>query len=118
MNWQALNNSGQLEKIKSSSHNPSLLGILIFKHSTSCDVSAMVLDRLERGWSYSRSQLPVYFLDLLSYRNLSNEITSVFGVRHESPQVLLIKDGICIHHDSHMVISVQRLTDSIESDNK
>jgi len=118
MNWQALNNSEQLEKIKTSSYNSDLLGILIFKHSTRCEVSAMVLDRLERGWNYSNSQLPVYFLDLLNYRNLSDEIASVFGVRHESPQVLLIKDGICRYNDSHMVISVQRITDSVESDNK
>ena len=118
MNWQALNDTGQLEKIKTSSNNPDFLGILIFKHSTRCATSAMVLERLERGWSYSDSQLPVYFLDLLCFPSVSDEIASVFGVQHESPQVLLIKDGICVYTDSHTAISVKWLTDSIQSDNK
>ena len=118
MNWQALSETGQLETIKSSSYNPALLGILIFKHSTRCDVSALILNRLERGWSFEQSQLPAYLLDLLNYRNLSDEIESVYGIRHESPQVLLIKDGACTYHDSHMQISVQRLADAIEEDNK
>ena len=78
----------------------------------------MVLNRLERGWDYNHSQFPVYFLDILNYHSLSYEIASLFGVRHESPQVLLIKDGICSYNDSHMVISAQRIVDSIESDNK
>lgn len=81
------------------------MGALVFKHSTRCSISRMVLDRFKREWNVPAEKMPVYYLDLIRYRNLSNEISEKFEVVHESPQVLVIKGGRCIYNASHNMIS-------------
>ena len=76
--------------------------VFIFKHSTRCSISRMALDRLERNLKVNA---PAYYLDLLSYRELSNLISERFSVQHESPQVLIIKNGACTLHASHNAIT-------------
>lgn len=99
MNWSILDNINQLDELKKESfENP----VLIFKHSTRCGVSRMVLKQFENDFDYV-NVLP-YFLDLLEYRNISNEIANVFGVVHQSPQILIIKNGICVYDASHNLI--------------
>ncbi|MDB5024961.1 MAG: ytxJ [Mucilaginibacter sp.] len=51
--------------------------------------------------------LPLYFLDLIKYRDISNQIAQDFQVHHQSPQLLLIKDGQCILDQSHSGISLE-----------
>ena len=99
MNWINLTTVSELDKIKEDSYqNP----LFIFKHSTRCSISKMVLSRFE-STNYSAS-LSVYLLDLLNYRDLSNHIADDFNVKHESPQLLVIKDGECYKHSSHTSI--------------
>jgi len=117
MNWQKLSNTEQLEAIKESSHNPDLLGVLIFKHSIRCATSAMALYRMEGSWNLHDSQMPTYFLDILSYRGVSDAIASTFGILHESPQVLVIKNGLCIYDNSHSRISTRSISKSVGLDN-
>jgi len=118
MNWIELSNAEQLHMIKSSSHNPDLLGILIFKHSTRCAISSMAVDRLERLWDVDQSHLPTYFLDLLSFSAVSDEIASLFDVKHESPQVLVIKNGVCIYSASHNLIFAEKIAETVQLHNK
>lgn len=83
--------------------------VLIFKHSTTCSISAAAKSRLERQWAEGAPQnVKLYYLDLLRFRPISNEIATKFGIRHESPQLLLIQDGECRYDASHMGI---RLSD-------
>jgi bacillithiol system protein YtxJ len=97
--WTQLLTIEQLELIKNNSFNNP---IVIFKHSTRCSVSSMALSRLERNWNTTKTgNLEMYFLDLISYRSVSNAIAEKFSVRHESPQLLLIKNGEVIYHASH-----------------
>ena len=99
MNWINLTTMSELDKIKDDScQNPQF----IFKHSIRCSISKMVLSRFE-STNYSAS-LSVYLLDLLNYRDLSNQIADDFNVKHESPQLLVIKDGECYKHSSHTSI--------------
>lgn len=101
--WNALSTIAQIDDIIEESKSKP---ILIFKHSFSCGTSAMVLDRLNRKWKTDEmSLLKTYFLDLLSNRDVSNHIATTFGVRHQSPQVLIIYGGDCIYDNSHMGIS-------------
>jgi bacillithiol system protein YtxJ len=103
MKWIALEDENQLEEIKKESQEKP---VLIFKHSTSCSISATALSRLERSWKTEEvPHLKAYYLDLLSYRGLSREVANKFGVVHESPQVLLIEKGECTYHASHLSIS-------------
>lgn len=109
MNWNKITNDIQLDAIREESNQQP---VLIFKHSTSCSISAMALSRMERNWSDQLGIKP-YYLDLLANRPISKRIESVFGVEHESPQVLLIRNGECVYDASHMAISFAGLSQAV-----
>lgn len=102
MNWTLLEKIDQLDSIKSATGYS-----LIFKHSTRCSISLMAKRKFEFEWDSLPAETPVYFLDLLNYRNISNSIAEIFNVHHESPQLLLIKDGECVYEASHSEISAE-----------
>ena len=106
MDWISLVSDDQLVEIDSKSFNPLIKGVLIFKHSTRCSTSSMSLHRLERNWDLPATIIPAYFLDLIQYRALSNKISEIYKIDHESPQVLVIKNGKCIYTTSHSDINV------------
>jgi bacillithiol system protein YtxJ len=76
--------------------------IATYKHSTRCGVSSMAWGRLERGWN---SDVKVLFIDLIRFRDLSNYIAQKTGVRHESPQIIVSRNGEVLDYTSHMQIS-------------
>jgi bacillithiol system protein YtxJ len=102
MNWTALESADQIKAIKDEQGYS-----VIFKHSTRCSISMMVKKRFELDWNQLPEDLPLYFLDLIKYRELSNQIADDFQVYHESPQMLLIKDGECVLDLSHGQVSVE-----------
>ena len=105
--WHPLTGMEQLDEIEQESHKQL---VVIFKHSTRCGISRMVLRNFENEFaSTSEKELKLYFLDLLSNRDISNEIASIFGVRHESPQLLIIKEGKVVQHESHHGIKAESL---------
>ncbi len=107
MNWNILTEISQLEDIKKESYN---YPVLLLKHSTTCSISGTSLNRLERNWKQEKvGDLKPYYLDLLRYRSVSNEIATVFNVEHQSPQVLVIQNGECVYHASHFEISFAEL---------
>lgn len=110
MNWKKLISTDQLEKIKTESEQKP---ILIFKHSTRCSTSRMSLDRLERNWK--SDQIEPYFLDLLSYREVSDLIAEQFGVDHESPQAILIVKGKPVLALSHFEIDFNEIQKAVRS---
>ena len=109
MKWNNLKNVEQLEQIDEESKT---LPVLIFKYSSICGVSSMVLNRLETKWKDEYITLfKPYFLDLIAYRKISNEVASHYGVTHESPQVILISGGISIYHNSHSGIRLEEIVE-------
>ena len=89
--------------------------VMIFKHSTRCSISAAAKGRMERNWDEKNPNNPrPVFLDLISYREISNEIASAFQITHESPQILLIKNGVCTYHVSHMDINYRELLENCQ----
>lgn len=108
MNWISLTSIADLEKAVETSATPLFKSIAIFKHSTHCPVSTIAKKRLVSEWNFG-NELPVYYLDLIEYRSVSNQIAEQFNVRHESPQILIIKDGKCIYHASHISISAKEI---------
>jgi bacillithiol system protein YtxJ len=101
MNWTLLESADQLSHIKQQQGYS-----LIFKHSTRCSISMMAKRRFELDWNNLPDNMSLYFLDLIQHRELSNQVAQIFDVHHESPQLLLIKDGECILDLSHSEISV------------
>ena len=106
MEWLFLTSEKQLEEINQRSFDPQLLGVLLFKHSTRCSISTAALNRLERNWKFSNESFPAYYLDLLNNRQVSIKISDSYTIEHESPQVLVIKNGKCIYSASHSNIVV------------
>ncbi len=107
LNWIPLTSLDQLEEIKKQSETEA---ILIFKHSTRCGISSMVIKQFEKLFKEEHKALKVYYLDLLSYRNISDEIGYTFQVMHQSPQLLVIKNGVSVHNASHYDITLTDLS--------
>ncbi|KAF0237789.1 MAG: hypothetical protein FD136_493 [Chitinophagaceae bacterium] len=108
MNWTPLVSIEQLDAIREASNQ---VPQVIFKHSTRCSISSMALNRLERELAPENAVF--YYLDLLQYRSVSNEVAEMFQVHHESPQVLVIKNGTCIYDESQYGISMQEIAEQI-----
>jgi bacillithiol system protein YtxJ len=105
INWISLQDLGQLNQIMTVSNEKP---VVIFKHSTRCSVSRMALKQFENEYSIGDS-VDIYFLDLLEHRAISNEIAARFNVVHQSPQLLLIKDGKSVYNVSHSDIDAEVL---------
>lgn len=114
MLWHKLTELKQLQDIISQSNQQphENLAVFLFKHSTRCSISSMALNRLETRWK-DDEKIPAYYLDLLNHRDISNEIASLFNIEHASPQVLLIKNGICFYSSSHTDISANLILEAI-----
>lgn len=88
--------------------------MLLFKHSTRCSISSAALGRLERAWnSADDERYDAHYLDLLQYRDLSDAIAERYGVEHESPQVLVVRNGKCMYHTSHLGISYAGVVEAL-----
>lgn len=96
--WKELISIQQLNEIIASSND---VPVLIFKHSTRCSISSMVKSQFERKWNVSDTDCEVYYLDLIAHRDVSNEIETLTKVTHQSPQAIVLKNGLVVYHDSH-----------------
>lgn len=96
--WINLTSLNQLETIKANSVTKTQI---IFKHSTRCGISRMVLNQFTSQYNLSEETVDLYFLDLLNFRDISNEIEGQFTVQHQSPQLIIVKNGIAVAHASH-----------------
>ena len=107
INWIPLTSLEQIEEIKTQSKSES---ILVFKHSTRCGISSMIIKRFETLFKEEHQELKVYYLDLLNYRNVSDEVGYTFQVMHQSPQLLAIKNGVSVYNASHYEIAQVNLS--------
>lgn len=104
MNWTNLVEVEELDRlIVLSATTP----VLIFKHSTRCSVSLMAKRSLESDWNFNNNQVIPYFLDLIANRSVSDRVSELFNVMHESPQVILLKNGKAAYHASHSDINAE-----------
>jgi bacillithiol system protein YtxJ len=112
MNWIHLDSEEKLAEATTASRtNP----IVLFKHSTTCSISNTALNRLERNWkSEEVAGTQTYYLDLLSYRQLSRQIAEKFQVEHQSPQVLIIQNEKSVYDTSHFDINYPTIKTEIE----
>lgn len=111
MNWKQLEKPEQLQELFNESSNQNLV---IFKHSTRCNISKMVKDRIERDWK-DTIDLPFYYLDLINNREISNSIAEQTGVEHQSPQIIVLRGGKSVFTTSHGQISLKTILESITS---
>ena len=109
--WIDLNSMEQLDEIEKASEENT---VAILKHSTRCGISRMVLKMFESDYDLDENKpVKLYFLDLISHRDISNEIAERFKVRHESPQLIVLKNREVVHHSSHQGISANKLAEFV-----
>ena len=102
VNWIPFNSLEQIKTIKELSKSET---ILIFKHSTRCGISSMVIKRFEKLFNESIKNIKVYYLDLLKFRDISDEVGNSFQVIHQSPQLLVIRNESSVLNVSHYDIT-------------
>jgi len=102
MNWEILSSKEQFDDLL---QHVNLFAV--FKHSTRCSISSMAKNRIEKEWNH---QFPIYYLDLLQHRDISNHITDITNIEHQSPQLIVIKNGNAIYDASHNFIYVNDIT--------
>ncbi len=108
--WEELTEMSQLDSILEESTSQP---VAIFKHSTSCGISHHVKTTLEEAWDFEAEDIKVYYLDLLAFRPISNEVAKKFDVIHQSPQFILIKGGEAVKNWSHYSISNKNIKQAI-----
>jgi len=108
--WIPLTSLEQLEELVQKSTTRTQM---IFKHSTTCGISRMVLNMFGKDFDFNENRVDIYYLDLHSYREVSNETARRFQVLHQSPQLLIIKKGVVVAHDSHGAITEMNLSELV-----
>jgi bacillithiol system protein YtxJ len=99
--WQDLKDAAQLDAIAERSKTKTQF---IFKHSTRCGISSMVMKQFVSAYDVTISA-DLHYLDLLNYRDVSNEVGYKFQVMHQSPQLLVLRNGVVVAHASHSDIN-------------
>lgn len=104
--WKKIESQKDLD---AATEKSSQQKVLIFKHSTRCFISKTVLRSFEKQMQESDKNFGYYFLDLLAYRSISNEIESRFDVVHQSPQLIVLENGKAIYNASHQNIDLDKI---------
>lgn len=104
--WNQLVSMENLDAGEALSHDKV---VVLFKHSTRCSISRFVLKQFEKTYSVPEDKMELYFLDLIEYRPISNEIASRYGVMHQSPQMIVLSNGNAIYNASHESIDANEL---------
>ena len=110
--WSVLDSEETLDGILNDKSDKP---IILFKHSTRCGISNSVKKQLEKDWHYKVDECKFYYLDLLLHRDLSNKISESIVIQHESPQVILLRNGKVLHHASHSNIDIDRIDKAMVS---
>lgn len=108
--WSNLTEESQIAEIVALSNS---IPIYIFKHSTTCGISAQAKENLEISFKNTDKPFLLYYLDLLKYRSISNEVASKLNVHHQSPQLILVHNGEVAFTTSHHKIKTNILEDSL-----
>jgi len=111
LNWKILDSIQQLDELVAISDTKP---VLIFKHSTRCSISSVAKNRLETKWDLTDDDVVPFYLDLLAYRPVSDEIATKFNVHHESPQIILLSKGDVIMDESHLDINVEEIKEQLK----
>lgn len=110
MEFQSLQSEAQLQKIAEANSST-----IIFKHNTTCPISKSIKQKLEQDQGKLLAGTTVFILDLISHRQISNAIADKFDIPHQSPQILVIKDGKCIYDEALYNISAEEVAQALET---
>lgn len=112
LHWEPLISADQITDLLGQSHEQT---VFIFKHSTRCIISSMVLRDLESNADQLSEKGSWQYLDLIAYRECSNQVAEQLGVVHQSPQMIVLKNGSVIWEASHQSISTETILAALAS---
>ena len=112
MNWIEIENIDSFNRLSNEMKSLSNKPYILFKHSTRCSVSKMAYKMMENSW---KGDAPIYLIKVVENRPVSNLVAEKYNIVHESPQVLVIRNGECIHDASHSEIDVDTLYNLVSS---
>ena len=108
--WSNLTEEKQIVEIIDLSNS---IPVYIFKHSTTCGISAQAKENLELSFKNSDKSFLFYYLDLLKFRSVSNKVAAILNVHHQSPQLILVHDGKVVFTTSHHKIKANTIDESL-----
>lgn len=88
--------------------------VLLFKHSRTCGISCGALDELHAHAAESGARAAYKVITVQSHRRVSDSAAERFGIRHETPQAILLRDGRPVWNASHFRITANELARVIE----
>jgi bacillithiol system protein YtxJ len=103
LSWQYIQGAEEIINIKNGLTEQT---VLFFKHSHRCGLSELILDDLEKDWRRSPQEVRLIFVDVWQQRAIANLIAEEFGIKHHSPQAILVRKGKVIYQQSHGRIKV------------
>jgi len=110
--WKTLDS---LEGLEAAMNRSFEVPVVLFKHSSRCSISSMALHRLERDWDFTEGQEPeMYYLDLIAFRPVSVAIADRLKIYHESPQLILVRNGEAVYDASHNDIRLEELKEVLQ----
>lgn len=89
--------------------------VLLFKHSRTCGISCEALDELHAHMDGAQGRVGYKLITVQSHRDVSDEVALRFGIRHQSPQAILLRDGVAVWNGSHFRITARQLDKVIGS---
>lgn len=97
-NWNQLTSISQLEDLLANAGEQTYV---FFKHSTRCGISRMVWNQVRFLGNEKPEDVSLYYLDLITYRDVSNAIATRLGVFHQSPQLIVLQNNEVVYEASH-----------------
>ncbi len=110
-NWKEIQSLSDWKKIMEQSEE---CPVAVFKHSTRCSISSMAKQRIERDWDIEENKLPLYYLDLIKHRDVSNAIAQDLDVEHQSPQLIVFRNRKPVYVRSHNSINVSGVKETLD----
>lgn len=89
--------------------------VLLFKQSTTCPISASAFSEFNSYLENNNEDIGAYFVKVRETRPVSDEIAEELGVRHESPQIFLVKERKEVWNSSHNKITVDSIKEALTS---
>lgn len=111
--WRTLQDSADIEALADTSHHTPCV---IFKHSPRCTTSLMKHYTLSLEWPFAPDAVQAYLVDVVAQPHVAQAVSDFFQEHHQSPQVLLIRNGECIYEESQLDIDAAALADNLHND--
>ena len=83
--------------------------VVIYKHSTQCGICDAAIEEVQAFEEKNPAAATIYYLDLLAHREVSNAVARKLGIRHESPQAIVLRDGKAVAVLNHRAIRADAL---------